>query len=167
MEYIPALSAKNVEMGRINLDKETYYGSPKLYQKWMSKGECEFRDIIMTMEAPLGNIAQIPDNKKYILSQRVVLLKVNKKDVVKDYLAQFLRSERFRVQLNKYASGTTSKGIQQSSLKKLNVGVPTSLEEQKKIATFLSNIDLKIERINKDLELNKKFKKGLLQQMFC
>ena len=42
----------------------------------MNKGECEVKDVIMTMEAPLGNIAQIPDEKKYILSQRVILLKL-------------------------------------------------------------------------------------------
>jgi type I restriction enzyme S subunit len=33
---IPALSANNVEMGKINSDKETYYGSEELYKRWMT-----------------------------------------------------------------------------------------------------------------------------------
>ncbi|MHA4987877.1 restriction endonuclease subunit S [Cetobacterium somerae] len=41
-----------------------------------------------------------------------------------------------------------------------------SLPEQEKIANFLSSIDEKIELIEKELEKNKEFKKGLLQQMF-
>lgn len=41
-----------------------------------------------------------------------------------------------------------------------------SLPEQEKIANFLSSIDRKIELVEKELEKNKEFKKGLLQQMF-
>ena len=40
------------------------------------------------------------------------------------------------------------------------------LEEQQKIADFLSSIDNKIESIEKELEGLKEFKRGLLQQMF-
>lgn len=45
------------------------------------------------------------------------------------------------------------------------INLPT-LEEQQKIADFLSSIDTKIEKIEKKLENLKEFKKGLLQQMF-
>jgi type I restriction enzyme S subunit len=44
--------------------------------------------------------------------------------------------------------------------------VPTA-SEQFKIANFLSAIDRKIELLKMELEINKNFKKGLLQQMFC
>ena len=47
---------------------------------------------------------------------------------------------------------------------KLNL--PSSEKEQTKIANFLTAIDDKIEGVAKELEGVKKFKKGLLQQMF-
>jgi type I restriction enzyme S subunit len=40
------------------------------------------------------------------------------------------------------------------------------IEEQNKIANFLSSIDTKIQQTQKQLESSKEFKKSLLQQMF-
>lgn len=73
---IPALSAGNVKQGYIDFEQDCYYGSVELYTKWMKQGATRKNDIIFTTEAPLGNVALIPDDKKYILSQRTVLLQV-------------------------------------------------------------------------------------------
>ena len=162
---ITALSANNVEMGNINFEKETYYGSEDLYDKWMNRGDCEFKDIIMTMEAPLGNIAQIPDNRRYILSQRVILFKLNINKVKNDYLAHFLRSDYFQGQLIKYSSGTTAKGIQQSQLLKLKVKIPKLISEQNKISEVLNSIEDKIQSEKKYLYKLQKIKTGLMQDL--
>ena len=47
----------------------------------------------------------------------------------------------------------------------LNIFIPC-IEEQTKIANFLSSIDSKIEKVKKQLNSTKEFKKALLQQMF-
>ena len=75
--------------------------------------------------------------------------------------------------LNNYLSPIINKGakntINISNDTFLNgsyIMLPTSLEEQEKIANFLSSIDNKIDNLTAELENLKEFKKGLLQQMF-
>lgn len=52
-----------------------------------------------------------------------------------------------------------------SIIKSIELPIP-SLEEQQKIASFLSAIDVQIEGVSKKIEQTKLFKKGLLQQLF-
>ncbi|UAM98306.1 restriction endonuclease subunit S [Polaribacter litorisediminis] len=65
----------------------------------------------------------------------------------------------------KKAPGGIIKTITKEVLSSFNVMIPI-LDEQTKIADFLSNIDLKIDALNTKMEHSKTFKKGLLQKMF-
>ena len=142
---IPALSANNVKDGYIDFQKECNVGSDDLYRAWMTRGDCRKGDILFTMEAPMGNVAQVPDNGKYILSQRVILISPKSKVVCGNYLFHFLRSDEFRKQCDYLATGTTAKGIKQANLVGIEIPIPP-LPEQKKIAEILSRIDHLIRR---------------------
>ncbi len=161
---ILALSANNVQMGKIDTDKEAYFGSFDLYKKWMVQGECEEGDVLLTMEAPLGNVAQIPDNRKYILSQRVLLIKPNKK-ITKNYLAKLLISPHFQNELFKNASGSTAQGIQRQKLDNIEIFFPESINEQNAIAAALSDIDSLIEKTDSLIEKKKAIKQGVMQEL--
>jgi type I restriction enzyme S subunit len=80
--------------------------------------------------------------------------------------SQFLfRSLDFRRVVIKLAQGSTRYNISKIEFMKLVVKLPT-IQEQTKIANFLSAIDRKIDLVSQQLDEAKAFKKGLLQQMF-
>lgn len=162
---ILSLSANNVKNGYIDRDAENNVGSEELFTKWMGKVNLAKGDIIFTMEAPLGNALLLPDSEKYILSQRVVAFQTKQKLVNNNFLIQVIWGKEFQNTIAKLSTGTTAKGINQKSLKKINVSLPC-LKEQTKIADFLSSLDKKIELTDSELEKAKEWKKGLLQQMF-
>ncbi len=161
---IPALSANNVQMGTIDFTKECYLGSEQLYRRWMTKGDCRKGDIIFTTEAPLGNVAQIPDNNKYILSQRVILLRPDQSKANECYLAQYMRSSLFQRALLSKASGSTAKGIQQKQLVKIAIYLP-SVDQQRAIATMLFAWDKAFGVLIKLIQAKRQFKKGLAQKL--
>ncbi len=161
---IISLSANNVKNGHLDLDAECNLGSEKLHKKWMGKVNLEPNDIVFTMEAPLGNALLVPDSKKYILSQRVVAFKT-KDEVSKKFLIQLIWTQNFQNKIHRLSTGSTAKGINQRSLKKVFVKTPLK-KEQQKIAEFLSSVDTKIEQLNKKKTLLEQYKKGMVQKLF-
>ena len=83
----------------------------------------------------------------------------------KEFLCQLLGSEIVQKQYKKLAAGGVVENISSELVNAVNIELPC-LEEQQKIADFLSSIDNKIDNLAAELEDLKEFKKGLLQQMF-
>jgi restriction endonuclease S subunit len=63
-------------------------------------------------------------------------------------------------------TGTTVKHIYIKDLKTISINLPSLIEEQTKIASFLTEIDKKVSFVEKKLIDSKQYKKSLLQQMF-
>jgi type I restriction enzyme S subunit len=141
---ILALSANNVHMGHIDTSREAYYGSERLYQTWMTHGPTRRGDVLITLEAPLGNVARIPDDKKYILSQRVVLLRFAETRMLNEFAYWYMQSEVFQRALVLNSTGTTATGIRRERLERIIVPIP-SIPEQRRIALFASAIQAKVD----------------------
>ncbi|MCL4745764.1 MAG: restriction endonuclease subunit S, partial [Burkholderiaceae bacterium] len=113
---ILALSANNVQPGRIDTSREAYFGSEELYQRWMTNGCTQKGDVLLTMEAPLGNIAQIPDDAKYILSQRVIALRFDPAQILNDFAFWQMQSEEFQTSMALRSTGRATALIHHSGL---------------------------------------------------
>ncbi|MEG0343708.1 MAG: restriction endonuclease subunit S [Acinetobacter sp.] len=77
------------------------------------------------------------------------------------FLATYLESLNFE----KFNSGTAQPKLNLENLKKVPVADP-SLQEQKKIATFLSAVDEKIAQLSQKLHLLGQYKQGMMQKLF-
>ena len=161
---IPALSARNVKMGKIDFREETYYGSEKLYKRWMTNGHVEKGDVVVTMEAPLGNVALIPDHQRYILSQRTILLQPDSSSLLSEFLAQLLPSPWFQKVLQDNGTGSTATGIQRRRFERLDIPCPP-ITEQRAIATALSDADALIESLDRLIAKKRAIKQAAMQQL--
>lgn len=149
---VPLITAKIVKQGRIN--PPTEFIKEEDYDTWMTRGIPLKGDVILTTEAPLGEVAQIKDSKKVALAQRIITLRGKREILDNTFLKYSLQSPIMQHRLFERASGTTVIGIKSAELKKVNINLPP-LEEQVKIANILSSLDDKIElnnEMNKTLE---------------
>jgi type I restriction enzyme S subunit len=161
---IPALSAGNVKKGFVDFGEECYFGSDELYRQWMTKGDVAKDDILFTTEAPLGNVALVPDDRRYILSQRTVLLQVDPRLASSTFLFQMMLSDRFQRMLADYSSGSTAKGIQRKKFERLSVALPP-LPEQRAIAAALSDVDALLGGLDRLIAKKRDLKRAAMQQL--
>ena len=117
--------------------------------------------IIYTCIASIGkmSLSTLPS----ITNQQINSLIVNNKKYNNEFVYYAL------LELTPYIkstqANTTLPIINKTEFSRFSINVPC-LEEQTKIANFLSSIDTKIEQVQKQLDSTKEFKKALLQQMF-
>ncbi len=67
--------------------------------------------------------------------------------------------------IEKMGTGSTVKGVQIDAIKSLPMSVPSTLEEQQKIAAVLSTADQEISALQQKLDALKQEKKALMQQL--
>ncbi|CFR19224.1 restriction endonuclease subunit S [Yersinia kristensenii] len=137
---IPLITAKIVKGGTIL--QPTEFIPTEDYDNWMVRGLPEVSDIVLTTEAPLGEVAQLRE-KKVALAQRIVTLRGKKGVLDNNYLLYLLQSSNVQNQLHARATGTTVKGIKQSELRKVTLNIPP-LKYQKWAAQILVALDRKI-----------------------
>ena len=161
-----ALSAINVKDGYIDLTQDVHYGNQELYDKWMIGNELHKGQVLFTTEAPMGNVAQVPDNRQYILSQRTIAFNVRQGKIAENFLATILRSPSVSFALTSLASGGTAKGVSQSSLSKLDIIIPKNIDEQDSISNIFLELTNLITLHQRKLEKLKNLKKACLEKMF-
>lgn len=161
-----ALSALNVKNGYIDFKADANYGDQELYDRWMGDNHLHKGQVVFTTEAPMGNVAQIPNDDLYILSQRTIAFEVKRDSIREDFLATLLRSPKIFNELTSLSSGGTAKGVSQKSLSNLKVCLPTSLEEQSVIGSLFRTLDDLLTSYKDNLINYQALKATMLSKMF-
>ena len=159
----PLIKMGNLGRGSINLDKIEYIPEDQIIDpEDLIKKNDLFFNTRNTLDL-VGKVAlwrgELP-----IAYYNSNLLRLDfENNIFMNYL---FNEQKTLEKLKAIASGTTSvAAIYTKDLLKINLEIPC-LEEQNKIASFLSSIDQKIEVVAQQIEQAKTWKKGLLQQMF-
>lgn len=143
---IPTLSAKTVKNNFINY-ADCYFISEEEYKRFMVRGFPKVGDILLTTEAPLGQVARL-DRDGVALAQRLITLRGKHGVLDNDYLLYFLQSPHGQALLKARETGTTVTGIKQAEFRKIVIELP-EYSVQRKICSILRSIDDKIVTNNK------------------
>ena len=121
--------------------------------------------MILSEQAPglLGMTAQIPENNKYVLNQRVAEIKPNT-NIDSYFLSMSIN--RSQVYFSKRGAGTKVQNISKPNVENFEFYCPSEREQQK-IGSFFKQLDNTIDLHQRKLDLLKEQKKGFLQKMFA
>ncbi len=159
---IPLITAKIIKNGSIQPVKE--FIAEDDYESWMRRGIPKAGDVVLTTEAPLGEVAQL-DERKIALAQRVITLRGKTKFLDNTFLKYLLISSDVQHQLDGRGTGTTVKGIKQSELRQLELPIP-DFNTQLSIAKILGDLDKKIHLNNETNETLEQMAQALFKSWF-
>lgn len=158
------VTAKNIKDGYIDYESSQEYISENDYDEVMHRGKPKIGDVLITTEAPCGNVAQV--NKENIaLAQRIIKYRGHSHVMDNAYLKYYLLSPEFQEILYAKSSGGTVQGIKGSILHKQKISFP-KYEEQVKIGQYLDDLDNLITLHQHKLEQLQTMKKFMLQNLF-
>ena len=164
------LKMSNVYKNELRLDRNSSYWES------INDKEKEFLlkegDTILTLTGTVGKqdygySIQIKENNKYLLNQRLVLLREIQNVSCNDFISQLISNEKFLFYFFGEAKGGTGNqtNVGTEDVKNIQLFFPT-LPEQQKIATFLSTVDEKLQALKKKKSLLETYKKGVMQKIF-
>lgn len=110
----------------------------------------------------LGRVAVIPENDKFVLNQRVALLRHNGIVDIK-YLFSFINAHQKYFKLQ--GAGSSQLNLSRDSVENFEVALP-SVEEQKTIGNFFEKLDKSISLQQQKLDKLKDLKKAYLNELF-
>jgi type I restriction enzyme S subunit len=146
------LRSNNIKGGVIDLSTPSYTDHVS-FQERVKRATPEAGDIVITREAPMGEVCLIPDGLKCCLGQRMVLLKVDSTKISNQYLLFALQSDFVQKQIRKSdRTGSTVSNLCIPDLKALEIPILFNTDG---IAATLKAITGKIElnnRINAEIE---------------
>ena len=145
---------KNIKHGKIDFSSPSYTDDEHFAQR-IKRAKPQPGDIIITREAPIGDVGMIPENTECCLGQRMVLLRANQSVCDNFYLLYSLQSLYVQHQISwSEGTGTTVSNLRIPHLEQIQIPY-LPLEQQAKISSVLLALEEKIEnnrRLNDNLQ---------------
>ncbi len=154
----------------INLNSISIEGGLKHSGKFIDEADDKLQkdDLVMILSDIghgdlLGRVALIPEDDRFVLNQRVALLRPNG-TADANFLFSYINAHQYY--FKSQGAGMSQLNISKRSVESFTSNVPI-IKEQQKIGTFFKQLDTLITLHQRKLKHLKLQKKGLLQQMFC
>ena len=160
---IPLISAANIKKGIVILDGK--FISQEVYEKWTTRGFIKSGDVLITTEAPVAEVAQVPNDRTYLISRRVMALQINKLKANENFVKYYFLYNDVKRKLQQLSHGTTVPRLYKEDILNLEVCYPP-LPVQNKIASILSAYDDLIENNTRRIKILESMAQTLYQEWF-
>lgn len=127
----------NVRDGQL-VRENAKYVDYETYLEWTRRCVPEANDLLLTREAPAGEVCLVPDDLPVCLGQRMVLIKTDRERVLPEYLVQTLAGGIMDEFIASLSQGSTVTHFNMSDIGCIPLLLPP-LNEQRKIAVELEN----------------------------
>jgi type I restriction enzyme S subunit len=139
------LKTTNIRPYRLDL-KRRWYMTPDDFTSWNRRELPKAGDIILTREAPVGNVCLIPEGLSVCLTQRLMLLRTGTRVIQSRYLLHFLNSPCFTDQVLASGRGQTHPHIRVGDAPHFLLPLPP-MEQQVKIVAELDALQSKLDAV--------------------
>lgn len=129
------VTARNIKGGKIDYSLSEEYVDAEDAESLLNRGRPEVGDVLMTTEAPLGEVANV-DRVDFALAQRIIKLRGVPEKLNNYFLKYWIMSSFFQQHLGTLATGSTALGIKGAKLHMLKTILPP-LTEQEKIVAYI------------------------------
>ncbi|WP_256414550.1 restriction endonuclease subunit S [Acinetobacter sp. 5862] len=123
---------------------------------------CDESDILMTRT---GNTGQVVTDVKGAFHNNFFKIDFDRSIINKNFFIEFLKKDTTQHLILKYAGASTIPDLNHSDFYRIVMPI-TTIEEQTKIASFLSAVDEKISQLTQKHELLSQYKQGMMQKLF-
>lgn len=153
----------NVRDGRFIQD-DLRFTDESSYREWTARAVPQAGDIMITREAPLGEVCAVPDAQKVCLGQRMMLYRPSPSKTDSRYLLYSLMSLPVRANLMRKIGGSTVGHAKVDDIRFLKLPLPP-LPEQRAIASLLSDTDTLLTSLEKLTAKKRNIKQAAMQEL--
>ncbi len=134
---------QNIKNGKLDLSERSYTDLEH-YQIRIRRAKPQFGDLILTREAPMGDVCMVPDGLECCVGQRQVLLRPNQQKILPRFLLYAIQSPAVQHEISwSEGTGSTVSNIRIPVLKRIKVPL-LPIAKQHEIAETLGALDDRI-----------------------
>lgn len=157
------LSAKNIKGGKIVIDNEDRKIPKNEFDSIYKNYSLQKNDLLLTIVGTIGRVALMNDFKNIAFQRSVAFMRFPEEDSY--FIFNKFSTQKFQNELLRRQVISAQPGVYLGDLAKIKINLP-ELEEQNKIADFLSGVDTWIDNLKKQKENLENYKKGMMQKIF-
>ena len=154
----------NVRNGKF-VREELRFTDEQSFREWTARAIPQIGDILITREAPLGEVCLVPADVRVCLGQRMMLYRTDQETADCRFLLYALMSSGVQRNLLRKIGGSTVGHAKVDDIRNLQVPLPPTKAEQEAIAEALSDADALIESLDQLLVKRRQLKQGAMQQL--